>query len=205
MTQQEVAERIKEKLLEKAREDAKRIIEDAKREAEKIIKEAEEKWKKKVEETRRKIIEEAKREAEEILVDARIKARIRITEEKNRVIEQLLGKVEELVDKDVFNREESLRKLLEEAIKQSRLNEVVIYVSSRDIKLMQSLKPRIESGLKVKIIDIREANIKGGVIVESVDGGIRIDNSYDVRLELVKMKLLPEVSKELFSNGEDRH
>lgn len=205
MTQQEVAERIKEKLLEKAREDAKRIVEDAKREAEKIIKEAEEKWKKKVEETRRKIIEEAKREAEEILVDARIKARIRITEEKNRVIEQLLGKVEELVDKDVFNREESLRKLLEEAIKQSRLNEVVIYVSSRDIKLMQSLKPRIESGLKVKIIDIREANIKGGVIVESVDGGIRIDNSYDVRLELVKMKLLPEVSKELFSNGEDRH
>lgn len=203
--QQEVAERIKEKLLEKAHEDAKRIVEDAKREAEKIIKEAEEKWKKKVEEARRKIIEEAKREAEEILVDARIKARIRITEEKNRVIEQLLGKVEELVDKDVFNREESLRKLLEEAIKQSRLNEVVIYVSSRDIKLMQSLKTRIESELKVKIIDIREANIKGGVIVESVDGGIRIDNSYDVRLELVKMRLLPEVSKELFSNGEDRH
>jgi len=203
--QQEVAERIKEKLLEKAREDAKRIVEDAKREAEKIINEAEEKWKKKVEEARRKIIEEAKREAEEILVDARIKARMRITEEKNRVIEQLLGKVEELVDKDVFNREESLRKLLEEAVKQSRLNEVVIYVSSRDIKLMQSLKTRIESELKVKIIDIREANIKGGVIVESVDGGIRIDNSYDVRLELVKMRLLPEVSKELFSNGESRH
>ncbi len=203
--QQEVAKRIKEKLLEKAREDAKRIIEDAKREAERIIKEAEEKWREKVEETRRKIISEAKRKAEEILIDARIKARMRITEEKNKIIEQLLGRVEELVDKGMFSREESLERLLEEAVKQSGLSEVIVYTSNRDVELVRALKPKIESKLNVKITDIRRSNIKGGVIVESTDGNIRIDNSYETRLELAKMRLLPKISKELFSNGENKH
>jgi len=202
--QQEVVKRIRDKLLEKAREDAKRIIEDAKHEAERIIREAEEKWKKKVEETKKKILEDAERKAEEILIDAQIKARMKITDEKNKIIELLMNKIEELIEKGIYDRSESLRKLAIEAISQLELKEVIIYVSRNDKELMEKLKSSIENELNVRINDIKEANIRGGVIVESIDGGIRIDNSYDARLEIIKTRLLPQISKELFS-GEEKH
>ena len=202
--QQEVVKRIRDKLLEKAREDAKRIIEDAKHEAERIIREAEEKWKKKVEETKKKILEDAERKAEEILIDAQIKARMKITDEKNKIIELLMNKIEELIEKGTYDRSESLRKLAIEAIGQLELKEVIIYVSRNDKELMEKLKSSIENELNVRINDIKEANIRGGVIVESIDGGIRIDNSYDARLEIIKTRLLPQISKELFS-GEEKH
>lgn len=204
MQQQEVVKRIRGKLLEKAREDAKRIIEDAKREAERIIKEAEKKWKEKVEEIRKEVLEDARRKAEEILIDAQIKARMKITNEKNKIIELLMSKIEELIEKGTYDRSESLRKLAIEAIRQSELKEVIIYVSRNDKELMERLRSSIENELNVKINDIKEANIRGGVIVESIDGSIRVDNSYDVRLEMIKTKLLPQIYKELFS-GEKKH
>lgn len=185
--------------MEKAKEDSKRIIDDAKREAEEVIKKAEEEWRRKVEEARRRILEDAKRKAEEILVDARIKARMKLSNEKNNIIRLLMHKVEELIEKGSFDRRESLKKLAIEAISQLGLREVIVYVSGNDKKLMEELRAIIENELNIKINDIREANIRGGVIVESIDGTTRIDNSYDTRLEVIKTRLLPQISKELFS------
>jgi vacuolar-type H+-ATPase subunit E/Vma4 len=38
----------------------------------------------------------------------------------------------------------------------------------------------------------------GGVIAEDVEGKLRIDNTYETRLEMLLPKLLPKISKELF-------
>ncbi len=41
-------------------------------------------------------------------------------------------------------------------------------------------------------------NFLGGVIAENIDGKLRIDNTYETRLEMLLPKLLPEISKVLF-------
>ena len=49
-----------------------------------------------------------------------------------------------------------------------------------------------------KIVEIREHHGMGGVIVEDIDGKVRIDNTYETRLEMLLPRLLPEIGKELF-------
>jgi vacuolar-type H+-ATPase subunit E/Vma4 len=38
----------------------------------------------------------------------------------------------------------------------------------------------------------------GGVIAESLDGKIRLDNTYSTRLEMLRPQILAEIGKELF-------
>ena len=57
---------------------------------------------------------------------------------------------------------------------------------------------RGDTKLAGRITEIREFDGTGGVIVEDIDGKIRIDNTYDTRLEMLLPKLLPEIGKELF-------
>jgi vacuolar-type H+-ATPase subunit E/Vma4 len=49
-----------------------------------------------------------------------------------------------------------------------------------------------------KIEEIKEHGSMGGVIFEDLDGKVRIDNTYETRLEMLLPKLLPEVGKDLF-------
>jgi vacuolar-type H+-ATPase subunit E/Vma4 len=49
-----------------------------------------------------------------------------------------------------------------------------------------------------KIVEIREYNCLGGVIAEDVEGKLRIDNTYETRLEMLLPQLLPKISEELF-------
>ena len=49
-----------------------------------------------------------------------------------------------------------------------------------------------------KIVEVRESDCLGGVIAEDVEGKLRIDNTYEIRLEMLLPKLLPKISKELF-------
>jgi len=47
-------------------------------------------------------------------------------------------------------------------------------------------------------VEVKEDNFTGGVIAETLDGTLRMDNIYETRLEMLLPQLLPEISKELF-------
>ena len=42
----------------------------------------------------------------------------------------------------------------------------------------------------------------GGVICESVDGKVSVDNTYDTRLQMLIPRILPQVGKVLFGEHE---
>ncbi len=194
--------RLQEKLIENAKKEAEEIIRKAEEEARKIIENAEKEYEEKVEKVKEKIISDAKRRAEEIIVDAKIRARMILAEEKKNIVEQVFRRVEEIVKSGRFNRRESLYNLLKESISEIALSNIRVIVSREDEKLVKELKKQLEKELNVKIVEIKVTNsISGGVIVESLDGRIRIDNSYEERLESARSKLAPLIVKEVLGRG----
>ena len=84
-----------------------------------------------------------------------------------------------------------------EAIDGLGTNKGRIYVPPKDISMVrESLEEDKE--LASKIVEVKGGDFLGGVIAEDIEGKIRIDNTYEARLEMLLPKLLPEISKELF-------
>ncbi len=87
--------------------------------------------------------------------------------------------------------------LIQEAVEAIGADKARIYVLPKSVdttrKLLESNKE-----LANKITEVKEANFTGGIIAESIDGTLRIDNSYESRLEMLLPILLPEINNELF-------
>ncbi len=191
----DVEEKIRKAVLDKARKEAERIVIEARREAEKILEKARREWEENRERVRKQIIENAKRKAEEIIIDAKIKARMKLTEAKREVINEVIKNIEEIVKEGNYDRRGSLRKLLEEAVVPLE-GDIRIYVSERDLDLAKDVAGKLNNN--VRIVDIKTMSILGGVVAENIDSTIRIDNSYEARLELVRTRLIPVIQRELF-------
>ena len=87
--------------------------------------------------------------------------------------------------------------LIKEGIATLGINKGRVYVSPKEIGAVQKLLAK-DKELGGKIVEVREHNYMGGVIVEDIGGKTRIDNTYETRLEMLLPRLLPEVGRELF-------
>ena len=189
-------ERVSKAILDRARAEAEEILEKARKEAEKVINKAKLRRRQEQEKEEVKIINDAKRRARATIVKAILKVRRERSEIKKKILDNIVGKVREHLEKRDFNVSESLRKLLREALETLPQTELVIYVNRADIDTVKKIIREMK--IKDHVKDVRETNIIGGVIVETVDGKFRVDNSYETRLEMVLSRTLPEISKELF-------
>lgn len=189
-------ESVSKAILDRARTEAEEILEKARREAEEIINKAKLRRRQEQEREEAKIINDAKREARAIIVKAMLKVRKEHSEVKKKIVDEIVNKVREHLEKRDFNVTESLKKLIQEAISTLPQTELIIYVNKADVDAVKKIVKELRIANRVK--EIRETNIVGGVIVETIDGKFRVDNSYETRLEMVLSKLLPEISKELF-------
>jgi vacuolar-type H+-ATPase subunit E/Vma4 len=93
--------------------------------------------------------------------------------------------------------ESNLLSLIREAVGGLGTGKARIYVSPGDVgTAKESLQT--DKDLSAKILEVREVDCLGGVIAEDADGKLRIDNTYETRLEMALPKLLPKISEELF-------
>ncbi len=189
-------EKISEAILGKVRAEAQDIVGEAEERARGRIQKAEQQQAAKLEEGRGKLIEEAKVEATRILAQSSITARQELLLAKTRIIDEIIDRVKKTFS-EISSDESSPLGLIKEAINALDIDKARIYVSPKDVSIVRkSLKE--DKQLANKISEIREFDGTGGVIVEDIDGKIRIDNTYDTRLEMLLPKLLPEIGKELF-------
>jgi vacuolar-type H+-ATPase subunit E/Vma4 len=72
-----------------------------------------------------------------------------------------------------------------------------ILVSPRDIAIARKLV-KGDDGLNKQIAEVVERDCLGGVIAESMDGMVNIDNTFDVRLGMLMPKIMPELGSKLF-------
>ena len=189
-------EKISEAVLSKVNEEAQNII----REAEEKAQEERERTKKQQEarfqEEKRKMLEEAEEEAARIIAQASIKSRQKLSIAKADVITKIIDRVKQELS-GLSSDESHALNLIREAIDGLGTNKARIYVSPKELGMVRkSLEGDKE--LANKITEVKEVSFLGGVIAEDIDGKIRIDNTYEARLEMLLPKLLPEISKELF-------
>jgi len=189
-------EKIGEAILDKVKAEAETIIKEAKDKAEKEIEQAKRQQVAKLEEEKGKILQEAREEAVRIAAQALVKARQESSKAKADVINEMLSRVKKELS-GISSDKSSLMGLIMEATDVLGLDKGRVYVSPKDITTVQKLVEK-DKGLASKIVEIREYNCLGGVIVEDIDGRTRIDNTYETRLEMLLPRLLPEIGKELF-------
>jgi len=189
-------EKISDAILDKVRVEAQDIIKEAETRAGERIEKAKEQQKARLEEEKNKLIEEAKEEATRILAQSSITARQELLLAKTRIIDEIISTVKKTLS-EISSDESSPLDLIKEAINALGSDKARIYVSPKNVSIVQKLVAG-DKKLADRISEIREFDGTGGVIVEDIDGKIRIDNTYDTRLEMLLPKLLPEIGKELF-------
>jgi V/A-type H+-transporting ATPase subunit E len=189
-------EKISEAVLDKVRVEAQDIVKEAEEKARERVEKARRQQEAKLEEEKGKLKEEAKEEATRILAQSSITARQELLLAKTKIIDEIINRVKKTFS-EVSSDESSPLDLIKEAINTLDIDKARIYVSPKDVSFVRkSLKG--DKKLADRISEIREFDSTGGVIVEDIDGKIRIDNTYDTRLEMLLPRLLPEIGKELF-------
>jgi vacuolar-type H+-ATPase subunit E/Vma4 len=189
-------EKISEAVVSKIRMEAQNIIKEAEEKAQEQIEKARKLRETKLQEEKRKMLEEAGEEAARILAQASIKARQQVSSAKNDVITKIIHEVKQELSESSSD-ENYLLSLIREAIDGLGADKSRIYVSPKDVSMVQKFLKR-DKELASKVMEVKEDNFLGGVIAEDIDGKFRIDNTYEARLEMLLPKLLPEISKELF-------
>lgn len=189
-------EKIRQAILGKVGAEVQNIIKEAEERAREEIAKAERQRQAKLDEEKSKMIEQAEREAARILAQASIRARQELLTAKTSIIDEIINGAKNALS-GTSSDESSLLNLTKEAIDGLGANKVMIYVSPRDVSAAHAMV-RAGEELASKITEIKEYDCMGGVIAEDIDAKVRIDNTYETRLDMLLPRLLPEMSEELF-------
>ncbi len=184
-------------ILEKVRQEAGNIIREAEENGKQEIEAAKKNREIRFDNERRRIMGEAEAEAARVSAQASIGERQELLSAKSSVIAEIIAKVKKTISS--VSNETSLASLISESINSLGVNEVRIYISGKDVALVKNiLQKDKELGAKVKVVETIDCS--GGAITESIDGSLRVDNTYDTRLEMILPRVMPDISKELFPN-----
>ena len=189
-------ENIGEVVISKVKAEALDIVKEAEARAREEREKAKRQRKLKLQEEKQKLLGEAREEAARIVAQASIKSRQELSGAKNAVINKMTDRVRQELSETSSNEKYSMN-LIQEAVEAIGASKARIYVPPKSVdatrKLLESNKQ-----LATRISEVKEANFTGGIIAENIDGILRIDNSYESRLEMLLPILLPEISNEFF-------
>jgi len=189
-------EKISEAVVGKVTLDAEKTIKEAQEKALEEIEKAKEQRVARFQEERSRMLGEAEEEVARILAQASIKGRQRLASAKADTISEVIdGARKELSQVSIDDAH--FLGLVREAVDGLGLDKARIYVSPKDVGNVKRFLDA-DKELSSKIMEVGECNCLGGVIAEDVEGKLRIDNTYETRLEMLLPQLLPKISEELF-------
>ena len=189
-------DKIREAILAKVEAEARDIITEAEDKAREGIEKAQRQRERRFEERKRRLMEEAEGEAARIRAQASIRARQEVLAAKAAVVSEIADRVKRELE-GVSSDEGAKLSLIREALDGLGVDKANIYVSSKDVSKVKRLLEG-DKELRARIAEIRESNCSGGVIAEDIDGKLRIDNTYETRLEVLLPRILPQIEGELF-------
>jgi vacuolar-type H+-ATPase subunit E/Vma4 len=196
------ADKLRDAILSKVKAEAGQIKAEAEAKARELIEKAKRQRESILEEKKREMISQAHREALKILAQASMTARQEILRGKEGVVHEILERVKHELRNHPSDKE-SFTHLIEETIDAFEMKtKVKLFVTSKDFGIVQEIL-REDSKLKERVIEVREMNGLGGVSAEDEGGIVRVDNTFDTRLETLMTKILPKIGKALFGGGEN--
>jgi V/A-type H+-transporting ATPase subunit E len=187
---------ISEAVLEKVRAEAQGLLDDAKAKGTEAISRAREQKASRLQEEKNRMREKAQGEATRTLAQSSIQARQEMLKAKTDVVMGIIDRVKKALA-DSAGEPGLLLGLIREGVELLGLEKVKVSVSGRDAAAVQKLV-KADKELAPRVIEVRETDCTGGVIVEDPEGKIRVDNTYETRLAMLLPRLLPQIEKELF-------
>ncbi|WP_297507740.1 V-type ATP synthase subunit E [Thermococcus sp.] len=201
----EGAELIIQEINREAEQKIQYILNEAREEAEKLKEEARKRGEARAEWILRKAKTQAEIEKQRIIASARLEVRkkkLAVQEEYIRkVIDGLKERLASLDDEEYFP---ILVELTAKAIEELGVNSAVLRSNERTLKLIVERLPRFKEELAKRLGKEVEVTIGeplqtiGGVVVESPDGTVRVDNTFEARIERFKSELRATIARALF-------
>jgi len=155
--------------------------------------------------------QEARRESQRILAEARIKAR----REKVKAQEEMVGRafesarenMKQLAESKSENYKKILVSLIRESVLSSGASSLEVILDPRDKALIPedrlneiARETGAELGRSMSLSVSKEAlACLGGVVVKSADGKVRIDNTFEARIDRFRDDIRTLVAKTLFA------
>ena len=192
-------DKINQAVLNKVKAEAGSLIKDAKAQAEQELAQAKKRRAARQEEETAKILQQAREEAARIEAQALVKARQELSRVKADLVRGMVDRVKQRLS-EFSDDGGSLVGLIKEPIDRLRASKVRVYVLPQQVSVVQRFLEK-DKELAGKVAEVKGRPCTGGVIVEDANGEVRIDNTYETRLEMLLPKLLPEIDKELFQGS----
>jgi len=199
------------KILDDAKKEADETIERSRKTAQGALEEKREEARKKAEEESESLIKTAEGQARSIIESAIANSRIRmnwmILSEKEKIIDRVFDEVKRRLGE--FTRTNEYDKILESLIEEGAIaaggGELQIHMNSHDYQrnlAFDQMSDNVEKATGVRTT-LRKAtdpaNTIGGALIKSNDGKVAVDNTLEALIERRRKDLEPKISVILFS------
>ena len=199
------AELIIQEINREAEQKIQYILSEAQKEAERIKEEARKRAEARAEWILRKAQTQAETEKQRIIANARLEVRKKRLEVQEELIQEVIAALRERLAE--LSEEEYFPMLIDLTVKAlEELGGEACLVRSNE-KTLKLLESRLEEfrksvtarlGRDVEISLGEPISTIGGVIVEAPDGSVRVDNTFEARIERFESELRAEIAKALF-------
>ncbi|MCK9275717.1 MAG: V-type ATP synthase subunit E [Syntrophales bacterium] len=190
---------IRNAILKKAKGEADQIIAEAESKIHAMISQAKEQKRQLFEEEKKKKLENAQRESARILAQAALQERQTILREKDSILREILNEVRNKLAASQMDNGNIELLLKETLLAFETKDKIRVLVAPKDLESVQSFIAQ-DATFKEQIVEVKEKSILGGVMAETLDGMISIDNTFDMRLDMLIPKIMPEIGKTLFGS-----
>jgi len=188
---------ISEAVVDKVREDARAIVSEAEAEAKKELDKARAQRDTRLEAEKKRLLATSREEAARIVAQNAMQARQKVANAKAAVLDDIVQKARATLKTTQVSRE-SLAFLISDAIQGlGEVDKVTVSVTQKDRAMAQEIV-KSDKKLAAMVSDVKACDCSGGVIVETEDLTLSVDNTYTTRLEMLLPRILPEISKKLF-------
>ena len=187
-------ETVVEDIRDEARARAEEIREEGRQRAEGIVSEAETDAAEIREEAEQEAQRAIEQEREQALSSAKLTAKQQRLEARRDVLDRVRDRVEDAIaDIDGEEREQLTRELIDAAAEEFDADSVDVYGAADDRELLESILEEYEGYSYAG-----EYDCLGGVVVESTESRVRVNNTFDSIIEDVWEDNLKAISDRLF-------
>ncbi|WP_456365199.1 V-type ATP synthase subunit E [Thermococcus sp.] len=195
----EGAELIIQEINREAEQKIQYLLEEARKNAQSLEEEARRRGQSKAEWILRKAKTQAEIEKQRIIAGAKLEVR----KKKLAVQEELIGEVMKAVkerlsglsDEDYF---ETLLGLTKEAVGELGVQRVVVRSNERGLELISERLEEFSKTVGAEVIPGEPMETIGGVVVSDVEAVVRVDNTFEARIERLGNELRAEIARALF-------
>jgi V/A-type H+-transporting ATPase subunit E len=193
------AEEIIQEIHREADQKVQYILNEAREKAEKIKDEARKRAESQADWILRKASTQAEIEKQRVIANARLEVRKKKLEVQESLIKEVLqelrARLSSLPDEDYF---EVLVSLTKEAVKELGMGKVVIRSNKRTLELIGSRLDEFSDKVGAEVSLGDTIDTIGGVVVGDPEGTVRVDNTFEARIERMENELRAGIARALF-------